>query len=246
MRKAFLIVFVIGLAFFTIPSHAQKVSVFGHLAIPIGDFGDEASDKAGYAGLGFGGGIELAIPTSTPNFSFIAQARIVVNSVDENALQNDLEEFWWLWWFLEDPDLDLEDFDLDVGKYINIPLMGGAKFNVDVTPEVSFSGKGLIGVNFARIPKFEFPMTIYDWDYGDYFLVDGEMEPDGTFTTFCFGLGASFTVNERWQIGFEYLNLGEADVEGEQTLSVIGYSEKYDYDYEQPISMMTVYAGYAF
>ena len=72
------------------------------------------------------------------------------------------------------------------------------------------------------------------------------MEPEGTFTTFCFGLGASFTIQERWQLGFEYLNLGDVDGESEIKLSENGYSETIDGEIEQPISMVTIYAGYAF
>ena len=189
MRKAFVTICMLCILLLTTTSYAQKLSIIGHLAIPIGDFGDEASDQAGYAGIGFGGGFELEIPTSTPNFSFLAQARIIMNTVDKDALQDDFEELWWSFWYFIDPDLDLIDLDLDVGRYFNIPLMGGAKFNVDVTPEIVFSGKGLLGVNFAKIPKLEFPMTIYDWLYDEYYLIDAEMEPEGTFTTFCFGLG---------------------------------------------------------
>ena len=246
MRRVFIIVIILGITFFASPGYTQKVGVFGHLAFPLGDFGDEASDKAGYAGWGFGGGVELAIPTATPTFSFVVQGRIVMNSMDEDALQNDYEEIMWYLFYLMDPYLDLEELDVDVGRYINIPFMCGARFDVDVSPEIKFFGKGLLGVNFAKIPKLELAMDVYDWYYDEYYSFDAEVEADGILTSFCFGLGAGLTINEKWQIGFEYLNLGEPEGEGELTLSTLGYSAKSTYDFKQPISMMTIYAGVSF
>jgi hypothetical protein len=228
---------------------AQKVSVLGHLAIPIGDFGDDdiEAEQAGFAKMGFGGGLEVSFGTGTPGLSFLGQARIIVNSVEENKLEDGFEEVMDLFWYLLDPDLYLYSLKMETNSYINIPVMGGMRFGTAVSPGVEFYGKGLVGVNFVRIPKYDISMVIYDAYYDVFGDADATIEPDGMSTSFCFSLGGGLTINDRFHIGFEYLNLGEPEGDGSLDVSVEGYqilSE--DVQFKQPISMIVIMGGVSF
>ena len=135
-----------------------RFGVYGTLSLPSGDFGDDKGNDAGLAKTGFGAGIEFNYPLGTPGLFWTTNAWLLFNGydVDEDDIEDAREDEF------DDYDFDLEDFDLEIGSYMNIPIMSGLKWVLTLSPTAELYGVGQAGINFAKFPGFEENWTISD------------------------------------------------------------------------------------
>ena len=186
--------------------------VYGALSMPMADFGDDSGEKAGYASTGFGGGLELSFPVGS-GFSVAANASGIFNKMDLGKAED----------FFGDA--------MDVGYWMNIPVMIGLKYEPQTSSSMALYGIAQAGVNIVRAPTME--MRIFG--------VKTEFTSDAV-TSFGFGVGGGAVINERFTIGVRYLSLGEPEIK--YTTKSGGYSTSENF--KQPVSMFLVTLGISF
>ncbi len=206
------------------PANSQDAknifTLYGHVAIPQGDFGDDTGLDAGYATTGYGGGFELSIPSGSTNLFYLLSANIFFNSFDDTEIKASIRRMF--------PDLDVS---IDAGSWMNIPIMAGLQYRTEINPTLKFIGSGKIGLNIVNGPTIE--ISAQD--------VTGEIVY-GSYTSFGFGIGGGILINEKICIGLTYLGLGEPEIEME--VSAQGETTKLD-PYDQPISLLLISLGIA-
>lgn len=254
-RISFIICIVLIMVYAT-TSNALEIGVLGYFSIPVGDFASTTSEYAGYADIGYGAGLELAVPIDLAaligmppelgSVNIIGQARVIFNPSDNSTLQeqfyNEMEWYWYLGW-----DMELMTLSMDAGKYVNIPLMGGASLEIVANPNITFFCKGLAGINFSMFPDYEFPMTVYDSVDDQYYAVNAVADSDGTGVTYCLSAGAGAIINDTIELGFEYLYLGEPEIDGNISIwSGDILIDSVDGTFIQNISMMNLSIGIRF
>jgi hypothetical protein len=212
---------------------AQTGSLTAGLSFPMGDFGDDTGTGAGFAKMGFTVNAEFGYPIgSTEGLLWVLSASLLYNGVD-----------------MEDMTIDGVQLDVDAGAWMNVPFLTGIRYEAEVTPTMKVFGTGKLGMSIVRAPKIEISGTYCD-AYGCV-TISGEEEYDMA-TAFTFAIGGGIIINEKFHIGFNYISLGEPELEGDVSISVCddsGYCESESYTvegYEQPISMFTLFAGIGF
>ena len=213
-----------------------RFGVYGTLSLPSGDFGDDKGNDAGLAKTGYGAGIEFNYPLGTPGLFWTSNAWLLINGFDMD--EDDIEDAYEnMFAFI---GYDLEDFDSDIGSYMNIPLMSGLKWVTALSPTAELYAVGQAGINFAKFPSMEVSGSISDWS-GEY---DFDTKTKWSMTSsFGFCLGAGLVLNDKINIGLRYLNLGEPDAEGTIEVEIDNESEEDDTDAEQPISIILLSIG---
>jgi len=195
-------------------------SLYGHVAIPQGDFGDDTGQDAGLATTGFGGGIELSIPTGSTNLYYLISANILFNSLDDTEIKAMVRQMF--------PGLNVS---VDVGSWMNIPIMAGLQYTAEINPTLKFTGSGKIGLNIVNGPVVE--MNVEG--------VSAEIDYE-TSTSFGFGIGGGILINDRISIGLTYLGLDEPEINAK--IKAQGQSEDID-PFDQPISLLLISLGIA-
>ena len=200
MKKVLLI--IVALLFSTSFCFAQGLGIFGAISMPQGDFGDDSGSGAGLATTGFGVGADLVMPLGSPGLSGVGTVAFLMNKMDKDEIEDSF-------------DLG-DDSDLDVGSYMNIPVMGGLRFEGKVSPTMAIYGIGQAGINFIKGPKLEATIEEEVWNGSQYVDVEGTMKTTFDMTSaFGFAFGGGIILNDKINIGFKYLNLGEPELEGE-------------------------------
>lgn len=213
------VIIILGLS----PAFAQendsKFTIYGCVSMPTGDFGDKGGEGEAGAETGFGGGIDFLIPLNTPGLSAVINGSFLYNSMDESWAKEILYS-----------EFNLpEDVSLDIGAYINIPILAGLKYQSQTSETMDLYGIGLIGLNILMPPKMELSS-----EEGN-----AELKFD-TATSFGFGIGGGVVFNKKFNIGFRYLSLGEPELKGEVTYP--GGSEKLD-ETEGKVSVILILVG---
>lgn len=196
-------------------------TLHGLISLPQGDFGDDSGEKAGLATTGYGFSVEYTIPASSKNLFYVLQGHFILNSVDDTELKSLLGQMF--------PGYTI---DLDMGNWINIPVMGGLRYQTPLSPTVNLYLVGKIGLNIVKGPSMD--MTIN----GETGSSTYDMS-----TSFCLGVGGGIVIDEQINIGFKYLDLGEPELSGE--VEAAGQSESLA-GIDQPISMLVISLGYQF
>jgi hypothetical protein len=220
-----------------------RFTVYGSLAMPTGDFGDDSGMDAGLATMGFGGGAEFCYPFGAEGLSWATSAWFIMNGVDDDGMVDQL--------LGEFPSGYDASGSVDVGSYINFPVMTGIRYDAAVSDAASIYGIGQLGLNFLKVPNAEICLSVSGW--GEFVDMEGEMEYDmGTSLGLC--LGGGIVVNETFDLGFRLLMLGESSLEGTFEGSMTygddwdqwteNFSE--DLEAEQPVSVLLVTAGVTF
>lgn len=124
---------VVALLAFAGPATAQSTNfglgAFAGVSMPMGDFGDDASNESGFAEIGFVGGLDLFFPLGMTGLSWLTSASVSAHSIDEETTGSD-------------------------GGYLFIPLVTGARYDIAAGPlGVFLTGQG--GVVFNKGPSFE-------------------------------------------------------------------------------------------
>lgn len=152
MRK-FTVVLTIVLLVAAAPAAAQTFGFGVHagVSLPMGDYGDTGGDnqEAGFAELGFTGGVDLFYPLlMAPGLSWLTSASAVAHSVDDEAFTG-------------------TGFEVE-GGYLMFPLMTGLRFDVPAGPLGLFA-QGQLGVVLVQGPSFEFGTERAESDFGTKF-----------------------------------------------------------------------------
>lgn len=182
MTKAIAGLSILGMLLFLVPerSNAQSsgFTIYGGISLPMGDFGSNSGTEAGYAELGYLGGLEYAsLFNEESGLGWMVSATYITNPVDE-------QEF--------------VGTGVDVGNWINVPVMGGIQIQSELSEGLQIYGQGQAGVNFAQAPSIEGGgiEATTDWE-----------------TTFGFAVGAGVLISDLIDIGARYLILGEPEFE---------------------------------
>ena len=214
---------------------AQSFGLFGAISMPQGDFGDDSGADAGLAETGFGLGAEYSAPLGSPGWEWVMNGAVLLNGLDDDPFEDELGYIY-----------GVEVDDVEVGSYINVPLMGGVRYRSPISPTADFFGMGLAGLNIVKGPTISFDMRIwddYDWEYMN---ASAEQTFDMA-TSFGFGLGGGIILNKKFTIGFRYLNLGEPELKGELEVDVdYGGSGSAHVEFDQPVSVLLITAGVTF
>jgi hypothetical protein len=116
------------------PFMSGGLSVFGGLAMPMGDFADDEGSDAGLATMGFALGADAHLPLGSSAFGW-------VTSVSINSLGFDSE--------------DAFGEDADFGRYWLVPITTGVSYPIAMGPGMSLSPMAQIGLNIAYGPNGE-------------------------------------------------------------------------------------------
>lgn len=202
---------------FTTAVSAQSIDltfhVVGGTSFPVGDFGRSLGSNAGLtrragfnigndvglAGVGFGGGLEVVSPAWLKNLSWILGARVFVNGSDAAAAQSRFQS-------LLEGSTRLE---YEVGEWINIPIMTGLRYGVDLSDGYVLYGALQAGVNLTRAAPRKATVAgvvVEDTEY--QFARD-----------FGFEAGLGILVHKRYNLGVRFLDLGSPRYEGTRMLS---------------------------
>ncbi len=211
--------------------YAQNFTLYGGLAMPRGDFGDNDLDNndAGFAKTGLVLGGEYAIPMGSPGLFGVIGVSMVRNSFDEDVFQ----------------DAAGDEFSFDIGPWYNVPIMAGLKYQSEMSPGMRFYATGQVGLNIIKGPKFE--------ESSAYYGESVEITWD-TANSFGFGIGGGVVINDKINLGIRYLSLGEADLEGTVDWTGDGDSGSEDVKWEDedmfdgvpPLSILLLTVGIEF
>jgi hypothetical protein len=213
MKRMTLAFTILGLLAMVGLCYGQNGTIWAGVAMPRGDFGDDDSEDAGCAKTGIAVGAEVAFPLGSPGLFGVLGVSLLRNAFDEDILGD---------WYVDFEGGSFECVDGTAGAWYNIPIMGGVKYEAELSPQVKGYGLGLVGINIVKAPKFE-------WDdceaYFDGYYYDGSLEFSWDMTTtFGYGIGFGAVINDRINLGMRYLSLGEADIEGDMTVEIEGES----------------------
>ncbi|MCF6269803.1 MAG: hypothetical protein L3J41_08840 [Melioribacteraceae bacterium] len=190
--------------------------------------GLKIGDKIGLAETGFGIGAELNTPVWTEGMNWIVSAKILINPTNSTEIQSIYRSQW-------DDSVNVE---LDVGNWINLPLMTGLKYTFNLFNNFEFYGLAQGGANFSKAPSFiatEGSVTIEKTNYE--FVTDYSVE-----------LSIGIIYNKTYNIAFSYFNGGTPRYRGTRELNPIYFPKIFDVKSdiiaeERSISMFTLTLG---
>lgn len=106
------------------------------IAIPLGDFGDDAGNvDDGFAQIGFFGELNYVhFLEQNNNLGWASTGGLILNSVDESDFGQ----------------------DVDISPYLNIPLLTGLRYQSQTSGGMGIYGLGQVGLNLSKGPSFEF------------------------------------------------------------------------------------------
>jgi hypothetical protein len=194
-------------------------TIYGNLSFPQGDFGDNSGENAGYAQMGYGGGVEFAtLIKNTNGLYFFIGANLIFNPIDGNEIRKVFEAMF-----------SGYSVDYTAGSWMNIPFLGGLKFQSIPSGGIQFYINGGIGLNLVKGPNMDLTVG------GETVKISYNLS-----TSFAFGIGGGLVINENINIGIKYLNMDEPEVAGE--LDYPGGTEELD-GYDQPVSVWLLGLG---
>lgn len=190
-----------------------SVHLFATVSQPSGDFGKNfgtnsgptrrngyyVGDRVGLAQMGWGAGVELNTPIWLNGMQWVFSTKLLVNGVDDKAVTSDFSS--WLG--------DTADVAFEFGQWTNIPVMTGFRFDYNFTHQYTVYGIMMAGVNISQSPSKKImvgPIIAEDTKY--------EIARD-----FGYEVGLGFMLNQTYNLGFRYIQLGTPRYDGTQTLS---------------------------
>lgn len=130
----------IALFFVGVAPAAAQIGFGAHagISVPMGDYGDTEATDAGFAEMGFSGGLDLWVPLrAVPGLSWYSSVDAIAHSTDEGSAA-------------------LAGFDVpsDAG-YQYYPLMTGVRFDIPAGT-IGLFATGQVGLVVARPPAVDF------------------------------------------------------------------------------------------
>ncbi len=234
----FMLLFISGYAFGQ--GSELAVHLYGMTSLPLGEFGQDRADDSkltrrsgfsigsniGLAATGFGVGAELVSPVGYRNLQWIFSAKVILNGCKTDALQAE---------YRAEAKVDLT---LDYGYWLNLPVMTGFRYDHQFTPEFTLYGILQAGINFSKMASRKA-------------TVQGLVVEEAHFDfarDFGFEWGFGILYNQRYNLGFRYLDLRNPRYEGEKKLSETIFPEIVERNIavlgeERSISMFVVTLG---
>jgi len=195
-----------------------KFAVFAALSLPTGDFGDDKTFGDAYATTGFGAGIDYAHPLGTEGLTWFSTGAFLYNGFDDKGIKELAESE------------GVANPNVDSGSWINIPILTGLRYETEISPTMDFFALGQVGLDFYMPPNsditFEGGSASVEFDSG---------------TSFTFGLGAGLVFNNKFNVSFRYLSMGEPEIEG--TVTSPDGTENIDPPLEMGISVILLTVG---
>ncbi|MBU8891137.1 MAG: hypothetical protein KOO66_00035 [Bacteroidales bacterium] len=193
--KKILILFLCFTLFSNIFVYSQEC-IYGFLAIPTGNFGNNSGEGAGYAKMGFGLSAEYTKALGASGIGWATSLTIILNSHDESGLEKFLVE-----------DLGIpDDGNISTKSTMNFPILTGIKYQTDILNYLEIFGVFQVGLNFIKPGNRGVEVGGETW----------EIEYD-FYTSFGFSAGGGLILNERFSVGFRYFGLGEPELESSIT-----------------------------
>jgi hypothetical protein len=176
-------------------------SILAGVALPTGDFGDDASPEAGLATAGLSLGLGLEVPIgNVPNLSWMTSAEALTFGVDD-AFLSDL----------------LPSVEIDFGRYWTAVLFTGARYDAEASPSVAVYALAQVGLGGFKAPGA---------DISGF----GEAAELVTFWKLARGwtVGGGLTLNRRVDVELRYAALVNPEISGE--LRYLGTTEPVEGD----------------
>lgn len=197
------------------------------------------TDKAG-AAVGFDLGAKFRFPIPTvKGLGAIATADLFFNLSKKEARDcfND-------YMLLVCSNNSISNYDLNVPKYVNIPVMCGLNYEYAISNNAKIWGEGAAGLDIGIITDLKMNCSEQDFNYKYSIAYESQY-------TFAFQFGAGVLLSDRLSLGLHYYNLGSQKVKGNAKYIVTWYgggeSDKgiFVFDRINP-SMLCLRLGYHF
>ena len=200
------------------PMQKGQLSLHAGAAFPQGEFGatDEDDENSGFATTGLTVVGEYTYPIGTPGLGIVGSISVTANGVNENEL-------------LEGVD---DEVDVSSGYWINVPVMGGLRYETEVSPTADLYGVGQVGININRGPTVEA-------SYNDVSTTTSF----STVTSTGFTIGAGVAFNNQINASIRYLKLGTPKITTETEVQFDGETRNEEYEYDQPLAAIQLLVG---
>lgn len=237
-----LIQFYCGKALFA-QDNNLKVTLLSSMPLPSGQFaqdigenpqitrrfGFDYGDRVGLAKPGYGLGIDVNQQVLVNNLHWTTSLSVLVNNADPSSVSSAFADILG----------DSVDISFDFGTWINIPLLTGFSYYVDLLPDVRMYGILQGGIYITDQPYRKA-------------VVDGKVVEKTTFRMtpdFGFEIGFGLELYQNYHVGIRYLDLGTPRYEGTRRLDESFFStipkRKMNIDGDKrPISLLLLYIGY--
>lgn len=195
---------------------------------------NEESGNKGYAGLGFNVGMDVNIPITDFGLGLIVGADFFYNGYNSELKDyyKDLVEDY------EDAmdDLGWDSYKLYKGRFMNIPLMVGVNYQLDLSDSFALFAEAAVGPNLRLISKDGMKVVyneVQDNIYSDKPSTYSEIKEYIKYNmavTFGFKAGIGMMINDMFSVSFDYYSLGSAKVKGERHIILDDTEQKLDND----------------
>ena len=197
------------------PMQRGQLSLHAGAAFPQGEFGatDQDDENSGFATTGLTVVGEYTYPIGTPGLGIVGSISVTANRMNENELFEDVDE---------------DEVDISSGYWINVPVMGGLRYETEVSPTADLYGIGQVGININRGPTIEIS--------NDDAISTISFS---TVTSTGFTIGAGVAFNNQINASIRYLKLGTPEI----TTEVQFDGETQEDEYDQPLAAIQLLVG---
>lgn len=206
----------------------SSISIYGSLSLPTGDFGDDEGPYAGFAKLGYDGGIEFAKPVTSSGLYWVIGATAITNPLDVKGIAMEVFD-----------DADMEEY-LDAKNHLNIPIVTGLQYRTTLE-SIDVFASAQVGLNINKMGEWTLSDVYYMGENVDEIIFEFE-----TSNTFAFIIGGGLIFGDKFVIGARYYGLGEIEIE-KATVTVDGDEMDWsDAEGDHEISMFVINVGLNF
>ena len=203
------------------PMQKGQLSLHAGAAFPQGEFGatDEDDENSGFATTGLTVAGEYTYPIGTPGLGIIGSISVTANGMNENELFEGVDED--------------DEVDVSSGYWINVPVMGGLRYETEVSPTADLYGVGQVGININRGPTVE--------------ASDDDVSTTishSTVTSTGFTIGAGVAFSDQIDVSIRYLKLGTPEITREAEVQFEGETQREEEEYDQPLAAIQLLVGF--
>ena len=231
----------------------SQFSIFGGMALPVGDFASTSSSGAGFAKMGFTGGIQFV---TGGQIGFIGIASYTSNPLDDK-LKAAIEDEMSYAFSSTSYSISLNNVSVDIGSYSNILLLAGLKIGTTNTTGTNFFVAPIIGLDIAKYPEVtgnaSGDIVVYQgYPYYTYSYIPFTANlkiSSSSATAFVYGVAAEVIISDHLTIAARYIaGKPKFDITEEMSLSAGGSSASASVSgsAEQNISFFMLCIGFAF
>ncbi|MEE0961645.1 MAG: hypothetical protein U0L54_03745 [Bacteroidales bacterium] len=196
------------------------------LVSPLASFADSRAsngqiawmEKTGRAGAGLGFEAGMKFRYGIPSIQGLGV--IVTADLFYNGPNTDVKDFWQDQADEMFDNSNVEDVEITLPKYVNLPIMIGANYNHQLSNSVKVYGEGALGLNIGMLTNFR--QQIIGDNIEKITGVNYE-----TNTSFAFQIGAGVLFSDRFSLGVYYYALGNQKIKGKYSEEEIYYGDSY-------------------